>query len=122
MHDLISQLESLEGEGRRSSISIIRELNANIRQAQDMGYRVAAIHEEIAKTVDIDLASFKTLLYRSRKKMSSDDKPSKQVAVRHIGDSTIENASTATSRSGHKDLTKATERSKNKLASFGKGK
>ena len=122
MHDLISQLESLEGEGRRSSISIIRELNASIRQAQDMGYRVAAIHEEIAKTVDIDLASFKTLLYRIRKKPSRNTTPSKQVSVKQTGDSTTENASTATGHSGHKDLTAATEQSKNKLARFGKGK
>ena len=122
MHDLISQLESLEGEGRRSSISIIRELNANIRQAQDMGYRVAAIHEEIAKKVDIDLASFKTLLYRIRKKPSRNATPSKQVSVKQTGDSTTKNASTATGHSGHKDLTAATEQSKNKLARFGKGK
>ena len=124
MQDLISQLKLLEGEGKRSSISIIQELNENIRQAQDMGYRVAAIHEEIAKTVDIDLGSFKTLLYRVRKKLNSNASSSKQVPVTQQADSdsTTENKSTTTGHLKHKDLTAATERSKNKLASFGKGK
>ena len=122
MRDLINQLESLEGEGKRSAISILRELNPNIRQAQDRGYRVAAIHEEIAKKVDIDLASFKTLLYRIRKQLSCNTKASKQVLVKQTDDPTIKSDSTANGHLGHKDLTAATERSKNKLASFGKGK
>ena len=122
MKDLITQLKSLEGEGKRTAISIIRELNENIIEAQKIGYKVEAIHEEISQKVDVDLASFKTLLYRVRKKDGSKATPSKQDSAILKPDVTPVTTNAAAGRSAPKDLKDVTERSKNKLASFGKGK
>ena len=122
MQDLISQLESLEGEGGRSKISIIRELNGSIRKAQDKGYKVAAIHQEIAKTVAIDLTSFRTLLYRVRKKPTTEISAPTHVSIKQNPVKKDVTESETIDHSKPKDLKAVTERSKNKLASFGKGK
>lgn len=123
MKALISQLERLEGADQRSLVSIISELNESIRDAQDKGYKVAAIHEAIAETVTVDLASFKTLLYRARKKIASSATQTTPVvkpeALEKLKPKPQQQPATEPATADRKSVT---QRSMNKLAQFGKGK
>lgn len=119
MKALISQLESLEGANQRSLVSIISELNESIRDAQDKGYKVAAIHEAIAETVTVDLASFKTLLYRVRKKIASSATQTTPVVKPEAPEKLKPKPQQQPATVDRKSVT---QRSMNKLAQFGKGK
>ena len=121
MRELLSQLEALEGVNQRTLISVIRDLNKPIRRAQDSGYKVAAIHLEVSKTVDIDLASFKTLLYRVRRVDQTKSK-TEPLAKQKPDISTIAKEVIPKKSVLEFDKDTAAQRSKHKLAQFGKGK
>lgn len=119
MNELICKLEALEGVYQRSLISLIRELNESISKAQSNGFKVAGIHMEISKTVPIDLASFKTLLYRVRKqRRKSLKRPSKFRPEA----ATLSRPEEVNTTNNTFDKESAAQRSKQKLAQFGKGK
>lgn len=119
MEVLINKVKTLKGANQRSLISVIRELNESIKDAQDKGYKVVAIHQEITERVVIDLDSFKTLLYRVRKKAvkpaAIENQKVNQVAL-------SKPVKLDTKQPEGFDSKAATQRSKNKLAQFGKGK
>lgn len=119
MNELIRKLEGLEGVHQRSLISLIRELNECISKAQSNGFKIASIHLEISKTVPVNLASFKTLLYRVRKQRRKT--PTKPLEFRQEP-ATLSKPEEVKTTNTTFDKESATQRSKQKLAQFGKGK
>jgi hypothetical protein len=122
MKELLNQLKALDGIEQRSSISVIRELNQAIKRAQSSGYRVASIHQKIADFMVINLESFKTLLYRVRKE-DRIKQHEKELPVLHKPQIKAEPKEVkATENLFEYSKDNATQRSKHKLAQFGKGK
>lgn len=122
MRELLNQLKTLEGVEQRSSISIIRELNSAIEKAQSSGYRVAAIHQEIVKVVAIRRESFKTLLYRVRKEAQINQRKIEVPVLSTSRAKTQTKEVKAAKKPFEFNEETATQRSKHKLAQFGKGK
>ena len=73
MKQLKETLDNLEGIGQRKQLHLITDLIPSINQAQENGYTLAVIHEEIAKVIPIAFTTFKTTYYRIKKKSMEED-------------------------------------------------